>query len=73
MPYCNVWGTARLNFGTTSTQKFLADLFVLHSDIDIANSADDNMPYPSAKNLEDVIESLKPVQHLSLVDLKTTF
>ena len=65
MTYCNVWGTARLNFGTTSIQKFLADLFVLHSDIDIANSADDNMPYLSAKNLEDVIESLKPVQHIS--------
>ena len=65
MTYFNVWGTARLNFGTISIQKFLADLFVLHSDIDIANFADDNMPYLSAKNLEDVIQSLKPVQHLS--------
>ena len=44
MTYFYVWGTARLNFGTISIQKFLADLFVLHSDIDIANFADDNMP-----------------------------
>ena len=64
MTFCNVWGTVRLNFGTTSIQKFLADLFVLHSDIDIANFADDDMPYLSAKNLEVVIESLEPVQHL---------
>ena len=38
---------------------FLADLFFIHSDIDIANFADDNMPYLSAKNVEDVIESLE--------------
>ena len=37
---------------------FLADLFLIHSDIDIANFADDNTPYLSAKNVEDVIESL---------------
>ena len=35
---------------------FLADLFLIHSDIDIANFADDNTPYLSAKN---VIESLE--------------
>ena len=35
---------------------FLADLFLIHSDIDIA---DDNTPYHSAKNVEDVIESLE--------------
>ena len=38
---------------------FLADLFLIHSDIDIANFADDNTPYLSAKNVEDVIESLE--------------
>ena len=37
---------------------FLVDLFLIHSDIDIANFADDNTPYLSAKNIEDVIESL---------------
>ena len=37
---------------------FLADLFLIPSDIDIANFADDNTPYLSAKNVEDVIESL---------------
>ena len=44
MVCCNVWGTTRLNFGTTSMQYFLADLLFLHSDIDIANFADDNKP-----------------------------
>ena len=38
---------------------FLADLFFIHNDIDIANFADDNTPYLSAKNAEDVIESLE--------------
>ena len=39
---------------------FLADLFLIHSDIDIANFADDNTPYLSAENVEeDVIESLE--------------
>ena len=44
MVCCNVWGTTRLNFGTTSMQYFLAGLLFLHSDIDIANFADDNKP-----------------------------
>ena len=38
---------------------FLTDLFLIHGDIDIANFAHDNTPYLSAKNLEDVIESLE--------------
>ena len=59
MACCNVWGTARLNFGTTSIQHFLADLFLIHNDIDIANFADDNTPYLSAENVEDVIESIE--------------
>ena len=37
----------------------LADLFLIHSDIDIANFTDDNTPYLSAKNVEHVIESLE--------------
>ena len=57
MACCNMLGTARLNFGTTSVQHFLADLFLMHSDIDIVNFADDNTPYLSAKNVEDVIDS----------------
>ena len=57
MACCNGWGTTRLNFGTTSIQHFLADLFLLHSDIDIANFATDNTPYLYAKNVEYVIES----------------
>ena len=38
---------------------FLADLFLIHSDIDIVNFADHNTPYLSAKYVEDVIESLE--------------
>ena len=38
---------------------FLPDLFLIHSDIDIGNFADENTPYPSTKNVEDVIESLE--------------
>ena len=34
-------------------------MFIIQSDIDIANFADDNTPYLSAKNVEDVIEFLK--------------
>ena len=36
---------------------FLADLFLIHSDIDIANFSDDKTLYLSAKNVEDVVES----------------
>ena len=45
--------------GALLFNNFLADLFFIHSDIDIANFADDNTPYLSAKNIEDVIESLE--------------
>ena len=38
---------------------FFADLFLIHSDTDIANFADDNTPYLSAENVENVIESLE--------------
>ena len=59
MACCNVWGTRWLNFGTTSIQKFLEDLFLIHSGIDIENFTDDNTPNLSAKNVEHVIESLE--------------
>ena len=36
-----------------------SDLLLIDSDIDNANFADDNTPYLSAKNVEDVIESLE--------------
>ena len=36
-----------------------ADLFFIHNDTDIANFADDNTPYLSAKNVEDLIEPLE--------------
>ena len=59
MACCNVCGTTRFNFGTTSIHHFLADLLLIHSEIDIVNFADDNAPYLSAKYEEDVRESLE--------------
>ena len=61
MACCNVWGTTTLNLGPLLFNIFLADLFVIHSDIDIKNFADDNTRYLSAKNVEDVIESFEQV------------
>ena len=45
--------------GPLRFKMFLADLFLIHSDIDIANFTDDNTPYLSAKNVEHVIEPLE--------------
>ena len=59
MACCNVWGTSRLNFGTLLFNIFLAALFLIHSDTDIANFEDNNTTYLSAKNVEDLIESLE--------------
>ena len=58
MACCNVWCTRRLNSRTTCIQHFFSR-FLIPSDIDIANFADDNTPYLSAKNVEDAIESLE--------------
>ena len=38
---------------------FLEDLFLIYSDIDIESFANDNTPYLSDKNIEDVKESLE--------------
>ena len=38
---------------------FLADLFLVLKDVDIANFADDNTPFTSAKNIDDLIYSLE--------------
>ena len=62
--------------GTLSFNIFLAALFLIHSDIDITNFADDNTPYIFAKNIDAVIESLDPwteLQYLCSDGLKTTF
>ena len=61
MVCCNVCGTTRSNFGTTSIHQFLADLLLIHSEINIVNFADENAPYLSAKYEEDVTESLERV------------
>ena len=47
------------NLGPLLFNIFSADLFLIHRDIHIANFADDNTPYLSAKNVEDVIESIE--------------
>ena len=38
---------------------FLADLFLALKDVDIANFADDNTPYTSANNVDELIDSLE--------------
>ena len=38
---------------------FLADLFLVLKDVDIANFADDNTPFTSANNTDDLIDSLE--------------
>ena len=46
-------------FGLLISYIFSTDLFLIHGDIDIANFVDDNTPYLSSENVEDVIEPLK--------------
>ena len=50
MASCNFWGTARLNFETTSIQHFLADLFLIHGDTEIIVNS--NTLYFPPKNVE---------------------
>ena len=38
---------------------FLADLFLVLKDVDIANFVDDNIPFTSANNIDDLIDSLE--------------
>ena len=38
---------------------FLADLFLVLKDVDIANFADDNTPFTSANNIDDLTDSLE--------------
>ena len=40
---------------------FLADLFLVLKDVDIANFANDNTPFTSANNIDDLIDSLEKV------------
>ena len=58
MACCNIWGTAKLNFGTTILH-FLADFVSNTCHIDIAIFADDNKPYLFTKNVEHAVESLE--------------
>ena len=38
---------------------FLADVFLVLKDVDIANFADDNTPFKSANNIDELIDSLE--------------
>ena len=44
--------------GPLSFNIFLADLFLVLKDVDITNFADDNTPFTSANNIDDLIDSL---------------
>ena len=46
---------------TTIIQYLLADLFFTISNIDIPSYADDNMPYITVDNINDLIKSLEEV------------
>ena len=47
--------------GSLLVNIFLADLFLVLKDVDIANFADDNTPITSANNTDDLIDSLEKV------------
>ena len=51
--------TQRSVLGPLLLNIFLADLFLIHNHIDIANFEDDNTPYLSAESVENVMESLE--------------
>ena len=43
---------------------FLSDLFLVLKDVDIANLTDDNTPFTSANNIDDLIDSLEKVSSI---------
>ena len=43
---------------------FLSDLFLVLKDVDIANFTDDNTPFTSANNIDDLIDSLEKVSSI---------
>ena len=47
---------------------FLADLFFLINDVDIASYGDDNTPYVTAYDIDDVIVSLEKHQKLAIFE-----
>lgn len=49
---------------------FLADLSSALKDVNIANFADDNTPYTSAKSTDELIESLKKLRILFFSGLR---
>ena len=49
----------RLILGSLLFNIFLGDLFLVLKDVNIANFADDNTPFTSANNIDDLIDSLE--------------
>ena len=54
-----VWSSTRVNFKTFAVQHFLCDMFYFLEDFDIANFADDSIPYCACKSTEFVVNNLE--------------
>ena len=59
-----IWCFPRINFRAVVINANLCDLFITASHYDIANYADDNTPYVSGKNIEEVVASLEDVSEI---------
>ena len=53
------WGNSRINTWYPFFSFLLEDLFSIVNSTDIANYADDNMPYATANNIQSSIASLE--------------
>ena len=53
-------GTVRIDIGSNFIQFFLSDLFLVVKDVNFASFADDNTIYQSGRNVDDVINDLRP-------------
>ena len=60
------WSSSRIKTGTVATQYKSLNLFAIMDQHDIANYADDNTPYVSCKNIDEVVKSLEETSHLIL-------
>ena len=54
----NTWGTSGSILELLLLYHFVADLFFILSNTDIANFTDDVTPYISGKNVDNIIQSL---------------
>ena len=54
-----LWGTAKIDIGSSFIQCFLSDLFLVVKDVNFASYTDYNTIYQSGKNVDDVINDLQ--------------